>query len=170
MIKPFRIEEDDWQRFRDIRLKGLVDCPSAFSSTFDTESRYSEKEWREYTHEFHWTVFFDSDDSEDVAIMSVKEADPNLGWVKGSNCWLNGFWIDPRYRGKEKNVMKDMIQELDVFCQERNWNKQSLGVWIDNERAIKAYERFGFILDETPVPSTRMPGKVFFAMFRTIKY
>ncbi|MEY3374659.1 MAG: hypothetical protein RIT18_1290 [Actinomycetota bacterium] len=67
---------------------------------------------------------------------------------------------------KESGIMDLMIKELDAISREKGWSKQGLGVWPNNERAIRAYERLGFYKDGQPLQSRSRPGQLYQPMFR----
>ncbi|NBU93841.1 MAG: acetyltransferase, partial [Actinobacteria bacterium] len=43
-----------------------------------------------------------------------------------------------------------------------------LGVWPENERAIAAYLKLGFIKGEKPLPSRSRPDKMYLPMYRNL--
>lgn len=59
-----------------------------------------------------------------------------------------------------------MIAELDQICVEEGWNSQGLGVWPDNETAIRAYTRYGFAKSGDPQPSRSKPSQLYQKMVR----
>jgi hypothetical protein len=62
--------------------------------------------------------------------------------------------------------MRAMFEFLDKQGKERDWLVQGLGVWTDNDLAISAYEKLGFVEMGGPQPSTRQPGKFYQRMIR----
>ncbi len=62
--------------------------------------------------------------------------------------------------------MRAMFEFLDNQGKERDWLVQGLGVWTDNNAAIAAYEKLGFVEMGGPQASTRQPGKFYQRMIR----
>jgi RimJ/RimL family protein N-acetyltransferase len=99
-------------------------------------------------------------DGIDIAVLSVE----NLEGDFGATCWIGGCWVNPEYRGR--GVMKALISYLDEHAEERGWKVQGLGVFSDNDEAIAAYEKLGFIRRGELQPSTRRPDRLFQRMIR----
>jgi len=149
---------DDWARVRDIRLRSLLDSPHAFGGTYDNEKLFDEQQWR--TEFVKQAFIISSIDGHDAGIMYVE----NLEGDFGATSWVGGCWTDPKFRGA--GLMRAMFNFLDLNAQERGWLVQGLGVWTDNDSAIAAYERLGFVEMGGPQPSSRQPGKFYQRMIR----
>jgi ribosomal protein S18 acetylase RimI-like enzyme len=63
-------------------------------------------------------------------------------------------------------IMEFMIDELDVISRDKGWSRQGLGVWPNNLRAIRAYERLGFYKVGEPLQSRSRPEQLYQPMFR----
>ena len=150
------IHANEWQRLRTIRLKSLSVNPEAFGGTYEIESAEDENAWREKFEKLDFLIA--SIDGVDAAMLSVEKLDGDFG----ATCWIGGCWSDPAYRGK--GLLRAMMNFVDE--QDRGWQVQGLGVWIDNYTAITAYEKLGFIKMGEDTPSTRQPGKFHQRMIR----
>jgi GNAT superfamily N-acetyltransferase len=161
-ITCVELHADEWARLSNIRLKALIDTPHAFGGTYENERLFDEDKWR---LEFAKQAFvIASVDGLDAGMMYVE----NLVGDFGATCWIGGCWSDPDFRGV--GLMRAMFEFLDKQAASRDWLIQGLGVWTNNDLAISAYEKLGFVEMGGPQPSTRQPGKFYQRMIRkTIK-
>jgi GNAT superfamily N-acetyltransferase len=150
------IQPDDWVRLRAIRLNSLLVNPEAFGGIFEIESADDELTWRQRFEKLDFLIA--SVDGIDAAVMSVEELQGDFG----ATCWIGGCWSDPEYRGK--GLFRAMFNFLDA--QDRDWKIQGLGVFTDNDLAIAAYEKLGFVKMGEDTASTRQPGKFYQRMIR----
>ena len=149
---------DDWERVRDIRLRSLLDSPHAFGGTYENEMLFDEMQWRNEFGKLSFVVA--SVDGQDSGVMSIEILVGDFG----STCWIGGCWTDPKFRGV--GLMRTMFNYVDRHAIERGWLVQGLGVWTDNDSAIAAYEKLGFVEMGGPQPSSRQPGKFYQRMIR----
>jgi len=150
------IQPGDWVRLRAIRLNSLLVNPEAFGGIFEIESADDEFTWRQRFEKLDFLIA--SVDGIDAAVMSVEELQGDFG----ATCWIGGCWSDPEYRGK--GLFRAMFNFLDA--QDRDWKIQGLGVFTDNDLAIAAYEKLGFVKMGEDKASTRQPGKFYQRMIR----
>ena len=151
---------DQWRRVSELRLRALKDSPQWFAGDFERESARSEIDWRSMISNIDVVMF--SYAGRDVGIMSVEKAET----LRGTDCWLTGCWIDPEFRGK--GITAKMIAQLDKICRKRGWRVQGLGVWPDNETAIRAYLSCGFAKHSEPLASRTRPGQKYQLMVRNL--
>ena len=157
-INVEELTEDEWARLRDIRLAALESDGHAFGGNLETERAYDENAWREKFKIFSGVIA--SVDGVDIGFMSVE----NLKGDFGATCWIGSCWIQREFRGT--GVLKSLFDFVDGRATERDWLTQGLGVWVDNEIAIKAYERLGFAKMGEKQESTRKPGMYYQRMIR----
>jgi len=161
MTDSVRVDEltpEDWERFRLIRLRSLKANPEAFGGEFDVESDLPEQHWRSELVKSDGLIA--SIDGHDVAMMYVEI----LKGDHGATCWIGGCWSDPDYRGR--GAFRALFEYLDSRAGEKDWSRQGLGVWADNELAIAAYKKLGFEFAGEKMPSESQPGRFYTHMVR----
>lgn len=161
MSSRLRVEllgPDQWQRLREIRLNSLKDSPDAFGGAFEAESKMGQEEWEAKFTSLDFLIV--SSDQSDIAIMSVEV----LNGDYGATCWIGGCWSDPRYRGR--GALRALFNFLDEHADIKNWRRQGLGVWDNNEDAIAAYKAIGFSEVGERQASQRQPGRFYIHMIR----
>jgi len=121
-----RLGPDDWEDFRDIRLRSLADSPDAFGSTLEREQGFSEAEWRRRLAGPVYVV----DDPRPVAVGGIFD--------NGGTPHVWGMWTDPDHRGRgHARVVLDALIPAGTRAQ--------LDVNITNGGARAVYERYGFV-------------------------
>ncbi len=153
------LTEDQWQRYRDIRLAALESDGHAFGGSLEAEVLYSEDEWRSKARQYVALVATVS--NEDIGMMTIE----NLKGDFGATCWIGSCWVDSEYR--QHGALRALFSYVDAQPTHRAWGIQGLGVWVDNEVAIRAYEKLGFVTKGEPQESTRKPGLFYQRMIRT---
>ena len=121
-----RLGPEDWELFRDIRLRSLADSPDAFGSTLAREQGFSEADWRQRVAGPVFAVL----DPDPVSVGGIFDHD-GVGQV-----W--GMWTDPahRHRGHARRILDALIApDVDAV----------LDVNVANDPARAAYERYGFV-------------------------
>jgi RimJ/RimL family protein N-acetyltransferase len=155
------LSEEDWERLAELRLASLRDSAQWLSGELRDEELRQEAQWREVARESLWSAIVFN--SEDVGVMAVSPAEP----IRNADTWLHSCWIAPAHRGK--NLTSLMINRLDEICVAHGWTTQGLGVWPENERAIRSYLRLGFVIGGEARPSRRRPTQMYVPMFRTLR-
>jgi len=157
-INCVELSLSEWQRLRDIRLRSLKESPGAFGATFESLELYSQDQWQEIFKNLTWLVA--NQDGYDIALMSIE----NLKGDLGATCWIGSCWSDPMFR--RRGALQSLFEYLDQNAQTRGWQVQGLGVFVENQGAMQAYQRLGFEPIGQPMPSTRKPEKMYQRMIR----
>ena len=152
------LDENQWTRYRDIRLAALESDGHAFGGNLDSERLFTESEWRSKARQYIALVAVVG--VEDIGMMTVE----NLKGDFGATSWVGSCWVDPEYR--QHGALRALFEYLDLHAAQRDWSVQGLGVWVDNEIAITAYEKLGFEKMGEKQESTRKPGLYYQRMLR----
>ncbi len=131
-----RLGPDDWQDFKEIRLRALADAPDSFGVTLAEASRTSEEDWRGRL-------------STDHPILAVRHDDCLVamggGWVppdEHDRMMIWGMWTAPEARGRGHG--RSLLTWLVDWANERDISTVELHVTDGNDGARRLYERFGF--------------------------
>lgn len=121
-----RLGPEDWELFRDIRLRSLADSPDAFGSTLAREQGFSEADWRQRVAGPVFAVL----DPDPVSVGGIFDHD-GVGQV-----W--GMWTDPAHRGRgHARRILEAVTPLHERVQ--------LHVNTANPAARSVYEGYGFV-------------------------
>jgi GNAT superfamily N-acetyltransferase len=168
-IEIVALDSKSWARARAVRLAALTADPDAYGVRADGEAKLSEVQWRERVARDLWVVA--TLNGSDVAVMSVAPTVPALVEpicpVDPLTCaWAYGCWVSPEMRGQR--IPAKFIEFLDHLAPERGWTNLGLGVFVQNLRAKRVYERIGFRVLTDPLESLHRPGTFFQPMFRPV--
>lgn len=127
------IGPDDWELFRDVRLRSLAEAPEAFGSTYDDWVEASEQRWRDRLSAVPLTVVARQDDR----VLGVASGAPD-----GDRVELISMWTDPEVRGT--GVTAALIEAVVAWADQRG-SATYLMVRSGNARAMAAYAKAGFV-------------------------
>jgi RimJ/RimL family protein N-acetyltransferase len=90
-----QLSENEWRILAAVRLKALRSDPSVFGSNFESESKFTEKDWRIRLQSDDSAIFIIFDDQIPIGMtgVSVFRDDPAK---RTAIFW--GSWIEPRFR------------------------------------------------------------------------
>ncbi|MER7072821.1 GNAT family N-acetyltransferase [Terrabacter sp. NPDC000476] len=129
-----RIGPDDWETFREVRLRSLSDSPAAFGSRHEDWVDAPEERWRARLTDVPLTLV--ATDGE--AVVGVASGSPEgERWVE-----LISMWVAPEVRGT--GVARALIDAVAAWADEQG-RGTCLMVRHDNDRARAAYARAGFV-------------------------
>lgn len=153
-----RLGGDDWQVWRDIRLKSLADSPAAFGTALEDERAIGEDGWREMIRTA--AIFIATAEDHVVGVVAglYRDSAPDRG--------LGAMWVTPRWRGKG---VADLLVAA-VVAWGRAEGAARVGLWVpgDNARARRFYQRQGFRLTGRRRPFPGDPGRQISEMVRSV--
>lgn len=96
-ITLHRLEVDDWERFRAVRLEALRSDPGVFSARLADALARSDEGWQDFLRNPNTAVFgvFDGEQMIGITGISIDREDPT-----GETAMLWGSWLRPDYRGR----------------------------------------------------------------------
>jgi RimJ/RimL family protein N-acetyltransferase len=152
-----RLGADDWGALARARLTALADAPEAFYSTLAAEEHRTEAEWRVGATTAAWFGALDGDGAP-AGLVAVVHGGPPPG-----DAMLISMWVAAAYRGA--GLAAELVAAaLDAAA---GAGEERLTLWVrtGNVRAIRAYERMGFVLQDPPPDAHdyRCEGELFMA-------
>ena len=143
MIVIERITPQTALVFKDVRLRALLDSPTAFSSTYAKESPFPDEEWMKRS------VRWSSDGSAAFLAMDGDVARGIVGaYEENAQCaQVISMWVDPEFR--RAGVGKALIDAVVEWAGSRTVRELKLMVTGVNPGAIAFYERLGFRMTGT---------------------
>lgn len=136
MAEIVRAGPDDWRRVRAVRLRALRDAPDAFWATAAEEAALSEAQWRERLALA--ATFLALRDGDDVGL-----AVGGPHWREPSDAGLTGMWVAGPLRGS--GTATALIATVVAWARVAGYRRLRLEVADDNHRAVRFYERLGFV-------------------------
>ena len=127
-----------WPRVRAIRLSALREAPDAFWTTLEQERSRTAAEWRARLDRADRTTLLAVLDETDVGI--AVGAPHHDG---GRDAGLYSVWVAPEVRGC--GVSDVVVSAVISWAIERGHQRLRLEVADDNHRAVRLYERYGFV-------------------------
>lgn len=139
----------DWQTYRDARLRSLRDAPDAFAAEYDTEAGFEEEIWLERMRR-SVRLLAEEDDAV-VGIASVNDqVDPFDDAVE-----MFGLWVAEPARGH--GVARQLVQAATRVAMRDGKRQVVTWVGVDNGPAVAFFSSDGFRPTEYRRPMQSVP-------------
>jgi RimJ/RimL family protein N-acetyltransferase len=132
---------EDWEAFRELRLRALADAPDAFGGTVDAARDESDAYWRGWISGEGWDADVRSWVADDrgtlrgMAVGARFHAEPSV-------LNLFGMWVEPPVRGT--GVALRLVGMVEVWGWALGLDRIVLRVSDGNARAEAFYDKLGF--------------------------
>ncbi|HZA55291.1 MAG TPA: GNAT family N-acetyltransferase [Candidatus Udaeobacter sp.] len=150
--------------FKDIRLRALLDTPSAFSSTYAKESQLTDTDWVKRAS--RWSG---EGSTGHLAINAGIPCGIACGYLdddESTRAHLVSMWVAPAHRRLGIGCM--LVNAIVDWARARSARTLELIVTSNNDAAIKFYERLGFTLTGKADPYRNDPALNDLGMIRSI--
>ena len=130
----------DAAQFRDLRLSGLQDSPTAFSADYQVNLNHPASFWEgRLAFDEHGVIVFAEHEGELIGMSGIRAGESPKTW-HGAYIW--GVYVRPEWRGL--HIAEALIAVCTGWARERGVVIVKLGVMANNESAIRCYQRIGF--------------------------
>lgn len=135
-IDIIELKPEDWEAFKNLRLKIMLSDPAAYAHTYDDSVKLPEKRWREIVA--------------NNKIIGAKKGNELVGMIgaqyksENDEKFIILFSIGVASEYRKMGIAKKMMQALIDKMKEEGINKIKLWVSETQKPAIAFYESFGF--------------------------
>ncbi|MCA9755834.1 MAG: GNAT family N-acetyltransferase [Candidatus Eisenbacteria bacterium] len=143
------LKAEEWEAYREIRLRSLSQDPEAFGSTFEKENAFPADFWQ--------TRVADGARLPHAHPIVARTGDAwvglSWGWIHPDEptiAHLFQMWVAPEARGR--GVARMLVDSVIEWARVRGAAKLLLGVTVGDTPARRLYERVGFVPDGSPIP------------------
>lgn len=143
------LSSNDWQLYKCIRLRSLVESPDAFGSTYEEEVSFSNDKWLDRVNV--------GSRAKDALPLLAEIDEQAIGLACGVIHSVNDkyamvyqMWVDPSVRGR--GVGKALLKRIMNWAAEAKMHGVKLDVTTSNEGALKLYSPAGFVNFGEPKP------------------
>lgn len=131
---------DDWQLWKQCRLRALADAPEAFGASLAEWEEADERRWRQRLTDVPFNV---------VAVDDGVAAGQASGTaLDGGRVELISMWVAPSGRGR--GIADSLISAVAGYGRDVDATEIRLSVRRANQRAIRLYQRVGFAHVDEP--------------------
>jgi ribosomal protein S18 acetylase RimI-like enzyme len=138
-----RVQPEEWQVYRHVRLAALAEAPYAFMSTLEREQSFAEETWRQRLGSPAAATFIAWRGGEPAGTATGKIDDPSDEHAVADAWQLVGMWVDPNVRGT--GVANQLVESVAEHAKAEG--AASLVLWVTeiNDRARGFYQKLGFV-------------------------
>jgi ribosomal protein S18 acetylase RimI-like enzyme len=133
-----RLAPDDYELVRDLRLRSLMVAPTAYGSTYERETDFSDEVWRDRLRPEGYPHFGCFDEHREMVGLVVAGPD-EVGDGVGH---LFAMWVEPHARGT--GAADALVSEVVTWARSQGYSAVQLLVTEGNDRAEGMYRRNGF--------------------------
>ncbi|HEY6072500.1 MAG TPA: GNAT family N-acetyltransferase [Anaerolineales bacterium] len=139
LIRPSKPE--DGPAYRALRLEALKNHPTAFGADHDENLLHPDEHWqkRVTTDDEREALFFAEHEGNLIGMTGIYR---ESGRKAQHSAQVWGVYVRPEWRGA--HIADRLIEECLSWAYRKGIVIAMLGVSIDNEAAIRCYERCGF--------------------------
>lgn len=146
-----RVRADEWDAYREVRLRALLDAPTAFGTSHADAAARPVEWWQGRTRTLAASatdaLFVDDDAGRFSGLFGAVIEEPGATLIS--------MWVDPAKRGT--GAGEALMEATRGWAVERGACTVELWVTDGNAHAIALYERCGFVFTGATQPHPSQP-------------
>lgn len=144
-----RLNTGEAELYRSVRLESLRESPEAFSTTYESALQRDDDSWRAQADA-------SASGSDRATFVVMAEQPIGMGAIyrdseRPQEGELIQVWVSPESRGSE--VAANLMDALFQWAASNDFETIRAEVTPDNSRALRFYEKCGFVRIETKIDS-----------------
>lgn len=158
-----RFAADEWQIYRDLRLRALADAPDAFARTHSEEADYPDERWEARLADGAGLASA-------LALVGESAGKPvGLGWGRidpstPEEAHVYQMWVAQEARAH--GIGRMLLEAIVEWASASNAHSLSLGVTCGDTPALRLYRAAGF--EPVGEPEPLRPGSALLAQTMTL--
>jgi len=148
-IKVRELSPEDWQLYKNIRLKALLDSPKSFGSSHELEVDRTKEEWEESLDKP--TIFVAFLDNMPTGLIGSHTRSEYPTWR-----YMFSMWVDPNFRNLK--IGKLLVEHFIDWARNDRATKVVSGYSDENIDVFRFYEKLGFKKTGEKKPLSRNPS------------
>lgn len=165
MLRQLKLE--DWQIYKEIRLECIQNTPWAFGARYADEVLKDDIYWQDTINNPRRMIFGIFDNDKIIAIAGLSLPDTlskyatnqkisssqitvNNAEIEPEKWFIVSVYCTPQYRGQ--GYVEKILNYLITHHQQNYSGSLYLSVEVNNIRAIKLYQKLGFVIVEKLPP------------------
>jgi ribosomal protein S18 acetylase RimI-like enzyme len=150
--------------FKAVRLRALLDTPTAFGSTHSKEVQLSDADWQNRAAQWNGDrsagyLAIDEQNACGIAAGFLDSVDP-------TKAHLVSMWVAPTHRGR--GLGKQLVNAIIDWARAKHAQTLCLMVTSNNEPALRFYQQLGFVRTGRTEPYPNDPALVEYEMVRNV--
>jgi GNAT superfamily N-acetyltransferase len=132
---------DEWQTYRELRLRALADSPDAFGRILAEEEQHPDSWWS-------GRLADGAGSGLDLPLVAEVDGEPaGLAWGRIDRsdpgvAHLYQMWVAPEYR--RRGIGRTLLEAVTEWAREKGVRQLDLGVTLRESPALRLYTRAGF--------------------------
>lgn len=136
-VEIVELQQDEWEMYRDLRLKAVQEAPEAFGTTYEEELAVTMEDWK---RRLNFNMIFAKSENRIIGMIgAVIDYRSKLNHV----ALVISFYVIPEFRNKGiGGLLLDNI--INKLKKQKNIRKINLKVTTNQAAAVKLYKKNGF--------------------------
>jgi GNAT superfamily N-acetyltransferase len=172
-MELYAIQQTDSALLRDVLLRMYADTPTAFGESLETAQARPDAEWEGFVQMLTSPYMVGLAARQEgrvvgfvAGVLGKMRADGSFDHSQTETVIVGRMWVEPETRGQ--GAAKMLMDALADWARGKGAKQLELGVSENGERAIRFYQREGFVFNGYKSPNPAYPQVQLLEMIRDL--